>query len=72
MSITKDDCGSSSNKIAYSGKGRFNGEDFTFSGPIAEVKMHYALGKKFNHDHNYEANVWIEQPFRLIINEGDL
>ena len=65
-------CGASSGKMAYSGSGTFNGQPFTFSGPIAEFNMSYALGKKHNYDHNYEANVWTENPFRLIINEGDL
>ena len=72
LSVAQDDLGTSSNKLAYSGKGRFGYDEFTFSGPIAEVKYFYALDKKFNHDHNYEAHVWVEQPFRLIINEGDL
>jgi len=72
LSLSKEDMGGSSSQLAYSGQGRYKGQDFTFSGPIAEFKMYYSLGEKFNHDHNYNANVWNEQPFRLIINEGDL
>ena len=30
--------------------------------------MQYALGTKFNHDHDYDALVFTEQPFKLEIN----
>ena len=71
LSFSKEDVGASSNNIGYSGYGRYDGQDFTFNGPVAEVKMYYALDKKFNHDHKYESLVWVEQPFRMTINEAD-
>lgn len=56
----------------FAGKGQFNGNDFTFKGPIEDFKLWYALGKKYNHDHDYEANIFEEQPFVLKLNSQDL
>ena len=50
----------------------YNGEEFQFSGPIADFNLRYALGSKFNHDHQYEALVFNEQPFTFEINTSDM
>jgi hypothetical protein len=34
--------------------------------------MWYALGSKYNHDHDYEALVFLEQPFELDIESSTL
>jgi hypothetical protein len=58
LSIALDNFGASSNNIAFSGKASLEGNEFNFSGPIANVNMKYALGEKYNHDHKYMAKVF--------------
>lgn len=58
LSLEKDNMGASSKNIGYKGKGKYDGTEFTFSGPINEVEMKYAQTTKYNHDHQYEAMVF--------------
>jgi len=45
--------GAESKKLAYEGKGTYDGVAFTFSGPVAEFKLQYALGEKWNAEMNF-------------------
>jgi len=72
LSIEKENVGAKSTNLAYSGSGKLNGEDFTFSGPIKHMNMFYSLGTKFNHDHNYDSLVFLEQPFELEVEESQM
>ena len=59
--------GAESANLMFQGSGKYDGKDFTFSGPITLLKYHYALGQKFNEEMNYQSNVFQEQPFVLDI-----
>jgi hypothetical protein len=62
--------GASSENVQFSGKGLFNGDEFTFSGPIDQVAIRYAQGTKRQADFNYEAIVFTQQEW--ILNVGDV
>jgi len=72
LSLTAENLGAASKNVGFSGKAAFEGKDFTFSGPIKSFEMKYALDKKYNHDHKYEAWVMQEQPVIIDIQEADL
>ena len=67
LSISNEDVGASSSNVAFTGKGEMGDSDFTFSGPIDSIKMQYALGSKFNHEHSYDSLVFQEKSFVLTI-----
>jgi hypothetical protein len=52
--------GASSKNVGYKGTGKYDGAEFSFSGPITEFQIRYALGNKYNHDQDYEALVFTE------------
>lgn len=60
LSIAKENVGATTNNLAFEGTGKYDGQDFTFKGPIDLFKMYYSLSTKFNHDHNYDALVFVE------------
>lgn len=72
LNIARDDVGASSDNLAFQGSGKYDGNDFEFSGPIKNFKMYYALGEKYNHDHDYNALVFQEQPFQLDIDHSSI
>ena len=45
--------GAETSKLAYEGKGTYDGVAFTFSGPVTEFKLQYALGEKWNAEMNF-------------------
>ena len=57
LTYKTDNMGASSKNLGYVGRGRFNGADFTFSGPISQFEMKYALGQKYNNKQEYNALV---------------
>ena len=72
LSIKTDNMGVSSKNLGYQGEGTLNGHKFTFSGPISEFEMKYAMGQKYNHYLKYNAWVFEEYTTTLKMNEGDL
>ena len=46
LHLEADYMGAESSKLVYEGAGKYNGADFTFSGPISMLKLQYGLGKK--------------------------
>lgn len=72
LTLTQEDMGASSTNIKIEGRGQHNGADFTFTGPFELVKLQYAQGTKYNHDHKYNAIVFEQKEFILNINAGDL
>ena len=61
--MTKEDFGASSDKLKFTGSGKYKGESFDFTLPIANMKMQFKLGEKYNHDMKYDSLVFEEQPF---------
>ena len=53
LHIESDFLGAKSNKLAFEGKGTYDGSSFTFSGPISLFKLQYALGEKWNSELNF-------------------
>jgi len=53
LHVEKDYLGAESSKLAYEGKGTYDGVAFTFSGPVAMLKLQYALGDKWNSEMNF-------------------
>lgn len=64
--------GASSSNVAFTGKGELGDVDFTFSGPIDSIKMKYALGEKFNHEHDYNSLVFQEDSFVLTVDSDKM
>ena len=58
LHLEKDYMGAESNKLIYQGSGKYDGADFTFSGPVDMLKLQYGLGKKFNAEMKYDANIF--------------
>lgn len=72
LSLQADNMGASSKNVGYRGTGKYDGAEFSFSGPISEFQIRYALGNKYNHDQEYDALVFSEQPSTLTINTSDI
>jgi len=72
LSIAKDDVGCSSDNLAFEGTGKYEGKEFEFRGPIKEFKLFYGLSEKYNHDHSYNALIFKEEPFKLMIESNDI
>jgi hypothetical protein len=70
LNLEAENLGASSENVQFSGKGLFNGDEFTFSGPIDQVAIRYAQGTKRQADFNYEAIVFTQQEW--ILNVGDV
>ena len=64
--------GAESNKLIYEGKGKYNGADFTFSGPISMLKLQYGLGKKWNSEMKYDANIFELKEYKFDVSHSDL
>lgn len=64
--------GGESKKLIYEGKGKYNGADFTFSGPVNMLKLQYGLGKKWNAEMKYEANIFELKEYKFDVSVSDL
>ena len=64
--------GCESSKLMFAGNGKFEGKDFTFSGPISMMKYQYAKGVKYNDEMNYLSNVFQEEPFVMDVDAKQL
>jgi hypothetical protein len=60
LSFQKDNVGARSSNLAVEGKGQHKGSDFNFKADIKNLDFKYALGTKYNHDHEYDALVFLE------------
>jgi hypothetical protein len=72
LHLTKDYLGAQSDKLVYQGTGKFEGNDFTFSGPVNMLKMQYALGKKFNAEMKYNANIFELKEYNFDVSPASL
>lgn len=72
LKLQKDYMGAESAKLVYEGKGQYNGADFTFSGPIKMLKLQYGLGKKYNSEMKYEANIFELKEYKFDVSTSDL
>lgn len=72
LHIQKDYMGAETNKLVFEGKGKYDGADFTFSGPISLLKLQYGLGKKFNAEMNYMANVFELKEYKFDVSASSL
>lgn len=72
LNISEQDFGASSTKLEFTGKGLYDGAEFTFSGPIDLMKMQYKLGEKENETMQYTALVFDEEPFVVTVSEASL
>jgi hypothetical protein len=61
--------GASSDNIQFSGKGLFNGKEFTFTGPIDQVAIRYAQDIKRQEAFNYDAIMFTQQDWTLKVGE---
>jgi len=50
--------GAESEKLAFEGKGTYDGAAFTFSGPVSLFKLQYALEDKWNAEMNFQSKVF--------------
>jgi hypothetical protein len=48
LHVEEDYLGAESKELTFEGKGSYGGAAFTFSGPVALLKLQYALGEKWN------------------------
>ena len=64
--------GAESSKLVYEGKGKYNGVDFTFSGPINVLKLQYGLGKKWNAEMKYDANIFELKEYKFDVSQSSL
>lgn len=72
LHLQKDYMGAESKKLVYEGAGKYNGADFTFSGPVNMLKLQYGLGKKYNAEMKYDANVFELKEYKFDVSESDL
>ena len=64
--------GAESDKLVYKGSGKYDGADFTFSGPVNLVKLQYGLGTKYNAEMKYDANVFELKEYKFDIDAASL
>lgn len=57
LHVQADYLGVETDKLAFEGKGKYKGVDFTFSGPLSLLKLQYKLGEKTNGKMNYSPLV---------------
>jgi len=72
INLTTEDLGAETKGLKYTGSGKYDGNDFTFTGPINHMKFKYHLGSKYNSDMEYDAMVFEEDPFVVDVTESDL
>jgi hypothetical protein len=72
LHLKNDYLGAESSKLIYEGSGKYNGADFTFSGPVNMVKLRYALGKKYNPEIKYWANVFEPAEYLFDVSDAGL
>ena len=72
LHVKKEYLGAQSDKLTYKGQGKFGGTDFTFNGPIKMVKLQYSLGKKFNQEMKYDANIFDLKEYIFDVSASDL
>lgn len=64
--------GAESSKLVYEGAGKYNGADFTFSGPINMLRLSYGLGKMYNQELKYDANVFELKDYTFDVSQSAL
>jgi hypothetical protein len=72
INLTKEDLGAETKGLKFTGSGKYDGNDFTFTGPINHMKFKYHLGSKYNSDMEYEALVFEEDPFIVDVSESEI
>ena len=72
INMTQEDLGAETKGLKYTGSGKYDGADFTFTGPINHMKFKYHLGSKYNSDMQYDALVFEEDPFIVDVSDSDL
>ena len=72
LHMEMDYLGAQSDQLVYEGKGKFQGSDFTFSGPVKMIKLQYSLGKKWNAEMKYEANYFDLKEWLFDVAASDL
>jgi hypothetical protein len=72
LHLEKEYMGAESAKLVYEGAGKFNGADFTFSGPVNMLKLQYGLGTKWNAEMKYEANIFELKEYKFDVSTSSL
>ena len=72
LNLQKDNMGAESSKLVYEGAGKYNGADFTFSGPINMLRLSYGLGKMYNQELKYDANVFELKDYTFDVSQSAL
>ena len=72
LHLEADYMGAESSKLVYEGAGKYNGADFTFSGPVSMLKLQYGLGKKWNAEMKYDANIFELKEYKFDVSQSDL
>jgi hypothetical protein len=72
LHVEADYLGAETDKLTYEGSGKFNGEEFKFSGPVSLFKLQYKLGEKFNTDMNYMAKAFSEEAWNFDVSPASL
>lgn len=67
-----DDLGAETKSALFTGKGKYKGADFSFSGPIDHAKLSYFKTTERNDNLQYDAIVFKEKDFVLDISESKL
>lgn len=72
MHLEKEYMGAESAKLVYQGAGKYNGADFTFSGPVEMLKLQYEMGKKWNAEMKYNANNFELKEYKFDVSTSGL
>jgi hypothetical protein len=72
LHVDSEYLGAESDKLAYEGKGTYDGAAFTFSGPVSLFKLQYALGDKWNVEMNFNSKVFSEKAWNFDVSPTTL
>lgn len=72
LHVEADYLGAETDKLAFEGKGKYNGADFTFNGPVSLLKLQYKLGEKWNEEMNYMAKAFQHEAWNFDVNPASL
>lgn len=72
LHVEPDYLGAETDKLKFEGKGKYNGAEFSFSGPVSLLKLQYKLGEKWNKEMNYMAKAFEEAAWNFDVSPASL